>query len=303
MPQPHAADAAPPTTLPSTPESLLPLVLRAMEGAPDARLRQLMASLTAHLHQFVTENAVTEAEFEAAVEFLIGIGQATGPKKNEVILAADLLGVSSLVAVLNNPAAATRESHAALLGPFWRAHAPACEAGQSIARQAIDAPVLEVVGTVHGADGRPLPGATVDVWHASPDGLYENQDASQPEMNLRGRFTADADGRYRLRTVVPAGYPVPTDGPCGALLRAQQRSAMRPAHLHFMVSSPGHRVLVTQVFPHDDARLASDPVFGVTAALVGRFEDTLIDGQPGKRLQHDFHLSRGEMVFPKPPIP
>ena len=303
MPPPDAADAAAPTTLPSTPETLLPLVLKAMDGTPDARLRRLMASLTTHLHQFVIENAVTEAEFEAAVEFLIGIGQATGPKKNEVILAADLLGVSSLVAVLNNPAAATRESHAALLGPFWRAHAPGCEPGQSIARQSIDAPVLEVQGTVLGVAGQPLAGATVDVWHASPEGLYENQDPAQPEMNLRGRFTTDAAGRYRLRTILPAGYPVPTDGPCGGLLRAQQRSAMRPAHLHFMVSSPGHRVLVTQVFPHDDARLASDPVFGVTAALVGRFEDALIDGQPGKRLQHDFHLSPGEMVFPKPPIP
>lgn len=298
-----AADAAAPTTLPSTPETLLPLVLKAMEGTPDARLRRLMASLTTHLHQFVIENAVTEAEFEAAVAFLIGIGQATGPKKNEVILAADLLGVSSLVAVLNNPAAATRESHAALLGPFWRAHAPGCEPGQSIARQSIDAPVLEVQGTVHGAAGQPLAGATVDVWHASPEGLYENQDPAQPEMNLRGRFTTDAAGRYRLRTILPAGYPVPTDGPCGGLLRAQQRSAMRPAHLHFMVSSPGHRVLVTQVFPHDDTHLTSDPVFGVTAALVGHFEDALIDGQPGKRLEHDFHLSPGEMVFPKPPIP
>ena len=158
-------------------------------------------------------------------------------------------------------------------------------------------------GTCAGAAGQPLAGATVDVWHASPEGLYENQDPAQPEMNLRGRFTTDAAGRYRLRTILPAGYPVPTDGPCGGLLRAQQRSAMRPAHLHFMVSSPGHRVLVTQVFPHDDARLASDPVFGVTAALVGCFEDALIDGQPGKRLQHDFHLSPGEMVFPKPPIP
>jgi len=303
MQAPPSNRPALPTALPSTPETLLPLVLQAMEGAPDARLRQLMASLTTHLHRFVIENAVTEAEFEAAVEFLIGIGQATGPTKNEVILAADLLGVSSLVAVINNPASGSSESHAALLGPFWRAHAPDCEPGQSIVREPIDAPTLEVSGTVHGADGRPLPGAVVDVWHASPEGLYENQDTSQPEMNLRGRFTTDAQGRYRLRTVVPAGYPVPTDGPCGGLLRAQQRSAMRPAHLHFMVSGPGHRVLVTQVFPHDDARLASDPVFGVTAALVGHFEEALIDGQPGKRLRHDFQLLAGPTVFPKPPIP
>ena len=156
---------------------------------------------------------------------------------------------------------------------------------------------------MYGADGRPVADATVDVWRASPNGLYENQEEAQADMNLRGRFTTDAQGRYRLRTVVPAGYPVPTDGPCGRLLDAQGRHPIRPAHLHFMVSSPGHRVLVTQVFPQDDERLSSDPVFGVTAPLVGRFEKALIDGQPGQRLTHDFHLTAGVMRFPQPPIP
>lgn len=299
-------------TLPSTPESLLPLVLRAMQGTPNARLRQLVASLSTHLHQFVIENQLTEDEFAVAVDFLIGIGQATGPQKNEVILAADLLGVTTLVALLNNPAglaleresrAAARVSHAALLGPFWRANAPVCTAGESIVRSHTPGDTLEVCGTVFGAQGQALAGATVDVWHASPDGWYENQEEAQADMNLRGRFTTDAKGQYRLRTVVPAGYPVPTDGPCGQLLQAQHRHPIRPAHLHFMVSSPGHRVLVTQVFPHDDERLTSDPVFGVTAPLVCRFEKTQIDGRPGQRLQHDFHLTSGEMVFPKPPIP
>jgi catechol 1,2-dioxygenase len=300
------------TALPSTPESLLPLVLKAMEGTPSPRLRQLMASLTTHLHQFVIENQLTEGEFAVAVEFITGIGQATGPQKNEVILAADLLGVTSLVALLNNPAgtalehesrAAARVSHAALLGPFWRAAAPLCAPGDSIVRSHTPGDTLEVCGTVFGADGQPVAGATVDVWHASPNGWYENQEEAQADMNLRGRFTTDAQGKYWLRTVVPAGYPVPTDGPCGELLDAQQRHPIRPAHLHFMVSSPGHRVLVTQVFPRDDERLNSDPVFGVTAPLVGHFENTQIDGRPGQRLVHDFHLTAGETVFPKPPIP
>ncbi len=290
--------------LPTTPESLLPIVLRAMEGTPDARLRQLMASLTTHLHRFVLENRVTEAEFEAAVAFLIGIGQATNDKNNEVILAADLLGVSTLVAMLNNPRdAGTTESYAALLGPFWRARAPACAPGDSIARGGTEGVPLEVRGTVYGADGRPLAGAEVDVWQASPVGLYENQDPTQPDMNLRGRFTTDAQGRYFLRSVQPAGYPVPTNGPCGGLLRAQRRHPYRPAHLHFMVSHPGHRVLVTQVFADDSEQLHSDPVFGVTAPLVGRFERTQRDGQPLALLNHDFHLCAGEMKFPHPPIP
>lgn len=298
-------------TLPTAPESLLPLVQQAMAGTPDARLRLLMASLTAHLHRFVIENRVTEAEFETAVDFLVRIGQATGPKTNEVILAADLLGVSTLVAMLNNPAGgrvdnATQEplvSHAALLGPFWRAQAPWCQPGESIARQGTPGLPLEVRGTVFDASGRPLAGATVDVWQASPVGLYENQDPEQPEMNLRGRYATDAQGRYLLRSVLPAGYPVPTDGPCGELLRAQRRHPFRPAHLHFMVSSPGHKVLITQVFDDDSEHLHSDPVFGVTAPLVGHFQRVQRDGAALALLQHDFHLLAGELHFPHPPIP
>jgi len=294
----------PTLSLPDTPQSLLPLVLSAMADTPSPRLRQLMASLTTHLHHFVIENAVTEAEFERAVDFLIGIGQATGPKTNEVILAADLLGVSTLVALLNNPGGEeSADSHAALLGPFWRANAPACPNGASIARSNCDGFPMEVRGRVFGADGQPLAGAVVDVWQADPKGLYENQDPAQPEMNLRGRFETDADGRFFFRTVTPSGYPVPTSGPCGELLAAQRRHPYRPAHLHFMVAKPDHKVLITQVFTAEDARLESDPVFGVTRALVGRFERTSRDGHPLMQLAHDFHLAAGEMVYPKPPIP
>ena len=290
--------------LPTTPESLLPLVLQAMSSTPDARLRQLMASLTTYLHRFVLDNAVTEAEFERAVDFLVGIGQATGETKNEVDLASDLLGVSTRVALLNNPPGdGSGQSHAALLGPFWRAQAPICAAGESIARAGTPGTPLEVRGTVYGADGRPLAGAVVDVWQSSPVGLYENQDQGQPEMNLRGRFTTDVQGHYFLRSVRPAGYPVPTDGPCGALLQAQRRHPFRPAHLHFMVHGPGHRVLITQVFADDSETLASDPVFGVTAALVGHFERGQREGAPLAQLTHDFHLLEGEAVFPHPPIP
>jgi len=288
-------------TLPTTPESLLPLVLAAMAKTPDARLRQLMASLTTHLHQFVLENHVTEPEFERAVGFLVGIGQATGEKKNEVILASDLLGVSTLVALLNNPGVAGGDSDAALLGPFWRANAPVLPAGGCIACDGTDGTPLAVTGRVLAEDGQPLAGATVDVWQASPVGLYENQDPQQPDMNLRGRFATDADGRYHFTTVFPAGYPVPTDGPCGDLLRAQQRHPFRPAHLHFMVSLPGYRVLVTQVFPAGAEHLDSDPVFGATAALVGDFVPARGD-QPAQ-LQRDFTLTPGETVFPHPPIP
>jgi len=298
--------------LPTTPESILPLVIQAMSHTPNVRLRELMASLTAHLHAFILETRVTEEEFERAVKFMIDIGQATGEKTNEVILTADLLGVSSLVAVLNNPAnhashdahtQAEAASHAALLGPFWRANAPICQAGETIARGDTQGTPLEVRGVVYDKNGHPLANATVDVWHASPVGLYENQDEAQENMNLRGRFKTDAHGAYFFKTVRPAGYPVPTNGPCGDLLRAQLRHPNRPAHLHFMVSTPGHKVLITQVFADGDDNLTSDPVFGVTAALVGQFEERLVDGKTQALLTHDFHLVEGEMTFPHPPIP
>ena len=294
--------------LPTTPASLLPIVLQAMSRTPDARLRQLLGSLTTHLHQFVIDNQVSEAEFERAIGFIVGIGQATGPKKNEVILASDLLGVSTLVTLLNNSAGgALAESDAALLGPFWRANAPRCAPGENIARGGTPGLTLEVTGTVFDAQGAPLAGALVDVWQASPVGLYENQDPAQENMNLRGVFTTDAAGRYALRTVLPMGYPVPTDGPCGELLAAQQRQPMRPAHLHFMVSGAGHKVLITQWFPQGTPHIDEDPVFGVTAALVAATErgteSATVEGQPLERLTRDFRLLAGATVFPHPPIP
>lgn len=290
------------SAFPDDPRSLLPRVLQAMERTPDPRLRAVLAALTRHLHEFVLECALTQAEFDAAIEFLVAIGQATDASRNEVVLAADLLGVSTLVSMINN-VAPDGHSHSALLGPFWRADAPMCATGESIARSGTPGVALEVRGTVYASDGRPLPGAIVDVWQASPVGLYENQDPSQEDMNLRGRFVTDAQGTYFFRTVRPAGYPVPTDGPCGKLLRAQARHPNRPAHLHFMVSNPGHKVLVTQVFADDAQTLDSDPVFGVTAPLIERFEETVEDGVRRATLQRDFHLLEGDMVFPHPPIP
>lgn len=280
-------------------DSVLPAVLATIGQTHDPRLRELFSALARHLHAFVKEVRLTEAEFEHALDFLVGIGQATSATKNEVVLAADLFGVSTQVALMN--ARATGESDAALLGPFWRQHAPDCAAGDSIARAGTPGIPLAVSGTVRDATGQPVAGACVDVWQAAPSGLYENQDPGQPEMNLRGRFQTDAQGRYHLRSVRPAGYPVPTDGPCGALLKVQQRHPNRPAHLHFMVSKTGHRLLVTQVFADNDENLDSDPVFGVTRSLIGRFQ--LAPDGASATLEQDFVLQPGELKFPRAPIP
>ncbi|CAN5378872.1 dioxygenase [soil metagenome] len=284
----------------TTPSSVLDIALAAMAHTPDARLRRIIGALTSHLHAFVREVALTEDEFEHALEFIVAIGQATGDKKNEVVLAADILGVSTLVALQNNQSP-RGESPAALLGPFWRANAPECAVGDSIARSGTLGIPLDVSGVVRNAQGNPVADAVVDVWQASPVGLYENQDPMQEDMNLRGRFRTDVEGRYRFRTVRPAGYPVPTDGPCGVLLRAQRRHPNRPAHLHFMVSKAGHKVLVSQVYADDDENLESDPTFGVTRQLIARYVPAP-DGRSAS-LVYDFQLESGDMKFPRAPIP
>lgn len=284
----------------TTPDSVLPIALDAMARTPNPRLREVIAALTRHLHAFVQEVKLGEEEFEQALDFIVALGQATGEKKNEVVLAADILGISTLVALQNNQDP-QGESPSALLGPFWRANAPDCACGDSIARSGTPGVPLFVSGVVRDGQGRPLADAMVDVWQASPVGLYENQDPTQENMNLRGRFRTDAEGRYHFRSVRPAGYPVPVDGPCGVLLKAQRRHPNRPAHLHFMVSKPGFKVLVSQVYADDDENLESDPTFGVTRRLIGRYA-MQPDGQSAT-LAYDFRLEPGETKFPRPPIP
>ena len=116
-----------------------------------------------------------------------------------------------------------------------------------------------------------MAGAEVDVWHSSPEGFYENQDPVQADMNLRGKFFTDQDGHISFRSVKPAGYPIPIDGPTGELLRAQGRHNMRPAHLHFLASKDGFKTLISQLYVPDDKFIETDAQFGVTRHLIGNY--------------------------------
>lgn len=287
-------------TLITSPESILDIATAAMQDTEDQRLKTLVISLTKHLHQFVLENQLTELEFERALQFIVGIGQATGKNTNEVVLAADILGISSLVSTINN-LDLDGGSYAALLGPFWRKNAPLCAWGENISRTDLGGQPMEVRGLILDETKNPITSAIVDVWHSSPVGFYENQDEQQVDMNLRGRFETNENGEFFFRTIRPAGYPVPTNGPCGELLRAQKRHPNRPAHIHFMISKPGYKVLITQVFDSTDKNLESDPVFGVAKQLVGNYLTDEVSGIC--KLSHSFVLQAGEMVFPAPPIP
>lgn len=284
------------------------VVLDAMSRAPDDRLRTVMAAFVRHLHEFAREVRLTETEFEFAIDFLNRIGQATNDSHNEGVLFSDAVGLSTLVCLLNNGQDGATETAAALLGPFWRANAPHTENGASIVRSPTPGAPLFVDCNIRDGKGTPIPGVRVDVWQASPSGMYENQDAGQADMNLRGVFETDADGRFRFRSVKPAGYPVPTHGPTGDMLAAQLRHPYRPAHLHVLAYKPGFKTLITQIFVDDDEHLESDVVFGVTRALIGDFRKG--EGSPPApdvsgewfSLNYTFVMEPGEAVLPQPPI-
>ncbi|MBB4374042.1 catechol 1,2-dioxygenase [Bradyrhizobium sp. cir1] len=283
--------------------------LAVMERTSDPRLRQIMVSLVKHLHAFVRDVRLTEKEFRDATAVIAELGKLTTDTHNEVVLMAGSLGVSPLVCLLNNGDQGNTETDQSLLGPFWRLNSPRVENGGSIVRSETPGAPLFVSGRVVDRDGRPVTGAEVDVWHASPVGLYENQDPDQADMNLRGKFTTDQDGRFAFRSVMMVGYPIPTGGVVGRLLEAQGRHPYRPAHLHALIFKPGFKVLISQVYDPADPHIDSDVQFGVTQALIGKFQrhdpphPTAPDvATPWYSLDHTYRLEPGEAVLPRPPI-
>jgi catechol 1,2-dioxygenase len=285
-----------------------PAVLAVMERTSDPRLREIMLSLVSHLHGFVRDVRLTEAEFRQATAILNEIGHLTTDTHNEMVLMAGSLGVSALVCLMNNGANGERPTTQNLLGPFWRLNAPATPNGGSILRSDTPGDPLFMTGTVQDASGAPISGAEVDVWHSSPVGFYENQDPTQADMNLRGKFITDAEGRFWFRSVKPAGYPIPTDGVVGRLLKAQGRHPYRPAHVHALIFKPGFKTQTSQVYVDNDENLETDAQFGVTRALVGNYirhdepHPTEDVAGPWYSLDYTFVLEPGEAVLPKPPI-
>jgi len=229
-------------------------VLARFADTPDPRLQQIMLGLIKHLHAFVKEVALTEAEWFQAIEILTTAGHMSDDKRQEFILFSDTLGVSMVVDLISHrkPDGATEST---VFGPFHRLGAPALPAGGNIA-------VL---------DDKPIAGALLDVWQAQTSGLYDSQDPNLREMHMRGKFRTDAEGRYLVRTVRPVHYPIPSDGPVGAMLRAAGRHPWRPAHIHFVVSADGYEPVTTHIFDRADEYLGSDAVFAVKDSLICDF--------------------------------
>ena len=283
--------------------------LAAMERTADPRARQILVSLVKHLHGFIREVGLTEAEFRQATAILNEMGRLSTDTHNESVLMAGSLGVSSLVCLLNNGDNGNTETSQSLLGPFWRLNSPRVANGGTIIRSDTPGDPLLVSGRVVDTAGKPVAGAEVDIWHASPIGLYESQDPEQADMNLRGKFTTDEDGRFWFATVKMIGYPIPTDGLVGQLLRAQNRSPYRPAHLHALIVKEGFKVLISQVYDPKDPHIDADPQFGVTKALLGDYirheEPHLSDpaiGAPWYSLDCTYVMEPGETKLPAAPI-
>jgi catechol 1,2-dioxygenase len=288
-------------------EEVTPAVLEVMQRTSDERLREILVSLIKHLHGFVREVRLTEAEFRGATATLAELGRQTTDTHNEMVLMAGSLGVSSLVCLLNNGDDGQTETSQSLLGPFWRLNSPRVPNGGPIVRSDTPGTPLYVSARVMNRAGNPIAGAEVDVWHASPVGLYENQDPSQADMNLRGKFTTDEDGRFWFRSVKMVGYPIPTSGVVGRLLRAQDRHPYRPAHLHALISKQGYKVLISQVYDPEDPHIDTDVQFGVTQALLGDFvrhdEPHPVDAvSPWYSLDYVYVMEPGEAVLPRAPI-
>ncbi len=241
-------------------------VIYKFDGCDNPRLKQIITSLVTHLHAFVREIEPNEAEWFAAIKFLTDIGHTCDDKRQEFVLLSDVLGVSTFVELINNRKAPGL-TETSVLGPFFVENSPALPMGATIVQDETPSDLL-VEGLVHGPDGTPLAEAVLEVWQTAPNGKYDVQDPNQPEMNLRGKFTTGADGRFAFRTCLPTEYPIPTDGPVGALLRATGRHPWRPAHLHFMINAAGYKQLITALYFEGDQYLDSDTVFGVKDSLV-----------------------------------
>ncbi len=291
-----------------TQEDVTEVVVDAFSKTADPRTREILTALVRHLHAFARDVHLTEEEFEKAVQYVVALGQKTTDMHNEAVLMSGSLGFSTLICLLNNGNKGQTETTANLLGPFWRLNSPRTENGGSIVRSPTPGPVLFVNGKVLDQSGKPVAGAEVDVWHSSPEGFYEQQDAKQTPMNLRGKFTTDAQGHFGFRSVKPAGYPIPIDGPVGDLVRATGRHHYRPAHLHFLIFNPGFKTLISQIYVNDDERLETDVQFGVTRALIGNFvrhegpaPAADVSGE-WYSLDQTFVMEGGKSRLPKPPI-
>jgi hydroxyquinol 1,2-dioxygenase len=255
-------------------------VLKRWEDIPDPRLREVMQSAIKHLHGFVSDVKPTGAEWFKAIQFLTAIGHKCDDKRQEFILASDVMGVSMLVDDINNRRV-DGATPSTVEGPFHIPDAPEVAHGADMAKGAPGIPCF-VSGTVRGLNGEPVGGAILDLWQTDGEGLYEEQRRTA-EPWMRGIYRSKPDGSYSIRTVAPISYSIPMDGPIGEFFGRTTMSHIRPAHIHFAISAPGYHGVVTHLFQKGDKFIDNDVVYGVKAPLVVEF----VKRPPGKASNGD----------------
>ena len=283
-----------------TESNLTDIARERWSNMPDPRLREIMAALITHIHAFVREIEPTEAEWAGAIDWLTRTGKMCTEKRQEFILFSDVLGVSMLVDAINHRLA-SRATPTTVEGPFHIHDSPEFADGADMAKNAPGVPCF-VAGVVRDLDGKPVEGATLDVWQTDGEGLYEAQrDVDGPWV--RGIFRTQADGSFLIRTVAPVGYTIPMDGTVGELMQRTKISHYRPAHIHFVVETPGYHRIVTHLFQRGDRYLDTDVVYGVKAPLIVDFKQVPGGKAPnGETLSSPFYLVRYDFVLQKTAI-
>lgn len=278
-------------------EDLIERVLTSFEDTENARLKQIMQSLSKHLHNFVREVRLTEDEWNTGIEFLTQVGHITDDKRQEFILLSDVLGVSMQTINVSNEAYKDA-TEATVFGPFFLEDAPEIPVGGDISGGASGEPAW-VSGTVKDTDGNPIPNARIEVWEADDDGFYDVQ-YTDDRIAGRAHLYSDDSGEYSFWGLTPTPYPIPHDGPVGKMLEATGRSPVRAAHLHFMVTAPEYRTLVTHIFVDGDPQLdIGDSVFGVKDTLIKTFEQQPA-GTPtpdGRQLEEPWSKAQFDIVL------
>jgi catechol 1,2-dioxygenase/hydroxyquinol 1,2-dioxygenase len=275
-----------------TPENITDAVIEQMSTTPDPRMKEIMESAVRHLHAFAREVNLTPAEWIKGIEFMTKVGQMCTPARQEFILLSDTMGLSALVNIMHDKTKMEAATSASLLGPFFRENTPRFEKGAQIAKKAGGAEIV-LFGRVTDATGKPLPNAMVTVWQTAADGRYDIQEGIE-NIDCRGIFRTDEKGDYLIRTVRPLGYFIPLDGPVGQMVMGQKRHGKRPAHIHFLISAPGYRELVTALYLAGDEHLDDDVVFGAAGDLVAEVKtNDSASPMPGLPSIHfDFSLAR-----------
>jgi hydroxyquinol 1,2-dioxygenase len=260
-----------------TEHTITEAVQRTFDDASDERFRHVLVSLVQHLHDFARDVRLTGEEWFSAMDFLERVGKKSTATRQEVMLLSDILGFSMLVDRINQHSGPSVTS-SALLGPFYVQGRPVADNGDDISNGVPGTPMF-VTGRLLDENGRPIAGAQVDTWHSDGQGFYDVQQADtlHDEFAMRALLITDPDGRFWYRSISPRYYPVPTDGPCGEIMRAANRSVMRPQHVHFWFHADGYQSLITQLFRRDDPYINRDAVFADVQSLQADF----VSHQPG----------------------